>query len=100
MMRIAVLIEPVANNGFRARAGEPLPFSAEGATADEALRNLQFVLDRQVKNGRQLRSLEIASDNSWLALAGMHDPSDPLIGEWKQEMAAYRQEIEDDPDRP
>jgi hypothetical protein len=42
--------------------------------------------------------MDIVSENPWLALAGMHDPNDSLIQEWKQEMAAYRQEIEDDPD--
>lgn len=30
----------------------------------------------------------------------VHDPKDPLIQELKQEMAAYRQEVEDDPERP
>ncbi|GEM_PF-1451908 len=39
-MQIAVLVEPVANSGFRAKAGEPLPLSADGATPDEAVRNL------------------------------------------------------------
>jgi hypothetical protein len=99
-MQIPVLVERVANNGFRARAGEPLPFSAEGATPDEAVRNLRAVLDRQFESGKQLRSLDIGSENPWLALAGMHDPHDPLINEWKQEIEAYRREVEDDPDRP
>ena len=53
-----------------------------------------------MKNGKQLRSVDIAPENPWLALAGKHDPNDPLVQEWKQEMAAYRPEIEDDPDRP
>jgi hypothetical protein len=99
-MQIPVLVEPVGDHGFRARAGEPLPVSAEGATPEEAVRNLRAAMDRQLKNGKQLRSVEIAPENPWLALAGTHDPNDPLVQEWKQEMAAYRQEIEDDPDRP
>jgi predicted RNase H-like HicB family nuclease len=99
-MQIPVLVEPVANNGFRARAGEPLAVSAEGATPEEALHNLRAALERQLTNGKQLRSLDLAPDNPWLALAGMHDPNDPLIQEWKREMAAYRQEFEDDPNRP
>ena len=99
-MQIPVLVEPVANNGFRARTGEPLPVSAEGATPEEAVRNLRAAMDRQLKNGRRLQWLDLAPENPWLALAGMHDPNDPLVKEWKQEMAAYRQEIEDDPDRP
>ncbi len=99
-MQIPVLVERVANNGFRAKAGEPLPFSAEGATPEEAVRNLRTVLDRQLESGKELKSLEIGSQNPWLAMAGMHDPNDPLIKEWKQEMETYRQEVEDDPDRP
>jgi predicted RNase H-like HicB family nuclease len=99
-MEIAVLVEPVANNGFRARAGEPLPMSADGATPDEAVRNLRAAMALQLKDGKQLRAVEMATDNPWLALAGMHDPNDPLVQEWKQEMQAYRQEIEADPDRP
>lgn len=99
-MQITVLIEPAANHGFRARAGEPLPVSAEGATPEEAVRNLRAAMDRQLKDGKQLRSVDMASENPWVALAGTHDPNDPLVQEWKQEMAAYRQEIENDPDRP
>jgi hypothetical protein len=99
-MQIPVLVEPVANNGFRARAGEPLALSADGATPEEAVRNLRAAMERQLKNGKQLSSVYFATENPWLALAGMHDPNDPLVREWKQEMAAYRQEIEDNPDRP
>jgi predicted RNase H-like HicB family nuclease len=97
-VQIPVLVEPVADNGFRAKAGEPVPVTAEGATPDEAVRNLRAALDRQLKNGRQLLAMEVTQENPWLALAGMHDPKDPLVQKWKQEMAAYRQE--DDPDRP
>ncbi len=80
-MQIAVLVEPSAN-GFRARAGEPLPLSADGSTADEAVHNLRLAMDNRLKNGTQLRSVDIASENPWLALAGMHDPNDPLVQEW------------------
>ncbi len=99
-MQIPVLVEPVVNNGFRARAGEPLALTAEGATPDEAVGNLRAAIDRQLKNGSLLISLDIGSANPWLAMAGMYDGKDPLVQEWKREMAAYRQEIELDPDRP
>lgn len=75
-------------------------FTAEGATPDEAVSNLRAAIGRQLKDGRQLLLVEVAADNPWLAMAGMHDPDDPLVQEWKREMAAYRQEVEDDPDRP
>jgi len=99
-MQIPVLVEPVANNGFRAKTGEPLPLSADGPTPEDAIRNLRAAMDRQLKDGKQLRAVDVGSENPWLAMAGMHDPNDPLIQEWKKEMAAYRQEVEDDPDRP
>jgi hypothetical protein len=99
-MQIPVLVEPLTNRRFRAKAGEPLTLTAEGATAEQAIRNLRADLDRQLKNGRQLVAVDIPKDNPWLAMAGIHDPNDPLIAEWEKEMAAYRQEVEDDPDRP
>jgi len=99
-MQIPVLVEPVANNGFRARTGEPLPVSADGGTPEEAVGNLRAAMDRQLKDGKQLRSVDIASENPWLAMAGMHDSNDQVVQEWKQEMAVYRQEIEDDANRP
>jgi predicted RNase H-like HicB family nuclease len=97
-MQIPVLVEPVANNGFRAKTGEPLSLSADGATPEEAVRNLRAAIDRQLKNGKQLLSVDITAENPWLAMAGMHDPNDPLVQEWKKEMAAYRKEVENDPD--
>jgi hypothetical protein len=99
-MQIPVLVEPILNNGFRAKTGEPLPLTAEGATPDEAVANLRAAIDRQLKNGGQLLPLDITPENPWLAMAGMYTANDPLVQEWKAEMAAYRQEIEDDPDRP
>jgi predicted RNase H-like HicB family nuclease len=98
-MQIPVLVELVANNGFRAKAGEPLALCADGATPEEAVRNLRVALDQHLA-GKQLTSVEMAVDNPWLALAGMFDPGDPLVQEWKQEMAEYRQEVERDPNRP
>ena len=44
-MKIAVLIEPVPGNGFRAKGGEPFAMSAEGATCARGDRPTQ-VLDR------------------------------------------------------
>ena len=39
-MNIPVLIEPIANNGFRATGGVPFEITVEGATRDEALGRL------------------------------------------------------------
>jgi hypothetical protein len=100
-MQIPVLVEAVSGNGFCARAGEPLPLSAEAATPEEALAKLRQLLVGQLRDGKQLVALDVpARDNPWLAMAGMYDPNDPLVQEWKKAMTAYRQEKEDDPDYP
>ena len=41
--------------------------------------NLRAAMDRELRNGKQLRSVDIAAENPWLAMAGMHDPNDPLV---------------------
>jgi hypothetical protein len=98
-MQIPVLVEPVANNNFRARSGEPMPICADGSTPEDAVRNLRVEFDRQLA-GKQLIGVEMSPENPWLAMAGIFDPNDPVIQEWKNEMASYRQELEADPDRP
>ena len=97
-MEITVLVERVANNGFRARAGEPLPLSADGASADEAVRNLRSVLGRQLMNGTELVRLELGTEpDPWSEFAGMFK-DDPWIADWKRSVEEYRQKVDDDPD--
>jgi hypothetical protein len=99
-MQIPVLIESVANNGFRATAGAPLPLSAEGATEEQAVLNLRAAMAMKLRNGTQFTTIDVpAGDNPWLAIAGIYDPNDPLIQEWEKEMAAYRDEVDADPNR-
>lgn len=98
-MKIPVLIERVANHGFRAKTGEPVPLSADGASADDAVRNLRAAFDKHLA-GKQLSAFDTAPENAWLAMAGIFDPNDPLVQEWKKEMAEYRREVESDPNRP
>ncbi len=98
-MQIPVLIEPVAGNGYRARGGEPFAFAVEGATRDEALRKVRELIDSRLNAGAEVVHLEIpANDNPWLSMAGMWDPNDPLVKEWKQIMEENRQKDEEDPD--
>lgn len=98
-MQLPVIIEPLTPGGFRAKAGEPLPLVAEGATREEALAKLREKLNGRIRSGAQLVAIDLPTqDNPWLAMAGIHDPSDPLVQEWKKEVAAYRQELDNDPD--
>jgi predicted RNase H-like HicB family nuclease len=99
-MQIAILIEPVAGNGYRARGGEPLALTAEGASQEEALANLKEKLQVRLGNGAVVVPLEIPSATHPLAeFAGMFK-DDPLLKEWKKSMAAYRRKVDKDADKP
>jgi predicted RNase H-like HicB family nuclease len=99
-MQIPVLIDPLPGNGFRARGGEPLPLTAEGATPDEALQKLRELLQARLTAGSRLVMLEVPDgDNPWLKMAGMFK-DDPMLEEWKQAMADYRRQVDQEPDVP
>jgi hypothetical protein len=98
-MQIPVLIEPVAENGYRARAAEPFAFSAEGATRDEALQKLRELIADKLRSGAEIVPLDLpGNDNPWLKMAGMLDPEDPLVKEWNQIMEENRRKDDEDPD--
>ena len=99
-MQIPVLIERVAGNGYKARAGEPFGLTAEGPTPDEALRLLRQEVDQRVAAGATLTSIDIpSSEHPWLRWAGTLK-GDPLVDEWRQAVAEYRAEIDNDPNIP
>ena len=99
-MEIPVLIEPVANNCYRARSGEPLTLTAEGRTAEEALKALGALLRDRLTAGARLASLQVPdSANPWRDLAGIFK-DDPYFDRWQQAIAEYRQKVEEDPDMP
>jgi predicted RNase H-like HicB family nuclease len=122
-MQIPVLIEPVAGNGYVARAGSPFDWSAEGATQDEALQKLQAVVAAKVAAGARVATVETPpptdplaelrakgvvigpltpptpGEHPLLRFAGTMDPNDPVVQEWKKAIEEYRQEVDNDPDR-
>ncbi len=99
-MQIPVLIEPVAGNGYRARGGEPLAVAVEAPTREEALAKLREVLQARLQNGAEIVPLEVTPvQHPWMKFAGMFK-DDPLVEEWKEAMAEYRREVEEDPDYP
>jgi hypothetical protein len=99
-MQIPILLEPLANSGFRATAGQPLDLRADGATPEDAMRNLRLAVDDELSRGKQIVLLDVPAANPWLAMAGTVDPNDPLTQEWQEEMAAYRREKDNDPNWP
>src|SRR5208283_4039938 len=72
-MNIPVLIEPIANNGFRVTGGLPFAITVEGATRDEALGRLRAEIDRRMASGAIVVPLEITptDENRWVQGAGM-----------------------------
>jgi len=99
-MEIPVLIEPIANNGYRARSGDPFALMAEGATRDEALHKFRDLLASQLVNGAEIVPLEVpAREHPLDRFAGMF-ADDPYFDDWQQAMAEYRRQVEQDQDQP
>lgn len=97
-MQIPILVEPVANNGYRARGFEPLALSAEGPTREAAVARLKEQLAAHLqKNGASMVPLEIPEEHPLAKFAGMFK-DDPWIDDWKQAMAEYRRSVDADPD--
>ena len=72
-MKIPVLIEPIANDGFRATGGPPFEVTAQGATREEALARLRDAIGHRMVAGSVLVPLEVdaTEENPWNAVAGM-----------------------------
>src|SRR5947209_2697510 len=58
-MQIPILIEPIEGGRFRARAGEPLAISADGASKPEAIQKLREQIEARLRAGAELQTLMI-----------------------------------------
>lgn len=98
-MKIPILIERIANNGFRATSGSPLEVSGQGATQEEALVRLREAIDRRMTEGTVVVPVEIATaeENPWIAMAGIYR-DDPLFDEWQEAIAENRRKFDDEED--
>jgi hypothetical protein len=91
-MEIPILIEPVANNGFRAAVGSPLDLQTDAPTRDEAVAKLRQLVTDRIQAGAEVTTLAIPSKQHPLArFAGMLK-DDPLLDEWKAAMREYREQ--------
>lgn len=97
-MQIAVVIEPVAGNGYRAQ-GDVLGLSADGPTREAALAGLREQLQDRLRQGTEIIGLEVAPVNLWVEFAGMLQ-GNPLFDDVQRIMAENRQRDEADPDYP
>lgn len=91
-MDISVLVEPVANDGFRAISGDPWGLEVAAPTREEAIGKLRQLIESRVAAGAEVVALSIGEPTHPLAgFAGMLK-DDPLAGQWQQAMADYRNE--------
>ena len=99
-MEIPVLVEPLPNGGFRARSGDPPGLTAEGDTPDAALHQLRDLIAARTASGAILTTIDVpAPKYGPHPGAGMYR-DDPLFDRWRAEIEAYRQQVDDDPNRP
>lgn len=99
-MGIQVLVEQVGKGRFRATSGEPLPATAEARTREAALAKLKKAIDKRLRKGAELVSLDLIAQspqNPWTEFAGMF-ADDPWIEDWKHSMADYRLQKDAEPD--
>jgi predicted RNase H-like HicB family nuclease len=95
-MKVNVVLERLSRNGYRVRAESLFPFTAEGQTPDEALRRFKEKVQEHLSNGAQLITLDVPVDKPWLEAFGVFR-DDPDFDEWQEDIAAYRRQIEEDP---
>jgi hypothetical protein len=96
-MQIAVVVERVKGNGYRARGAEPFALTGKGATRAEAIAKLREKIAARLRKGVEVIALEVPSEaNPWVEFAGMFK-DDPDIDEWKKSMAEYRKQVDEDP---
>lgn len=99
-MRIAVLVERVKGNGYRARGKDPFAVSARGATREEAVSRLRDKIRKRLQNGTELVALEIGQQPHPLAeFAGMYK-NDPDFEDVLKIMAENRKKMDQDPNVP
>jgi predicted RNase H-like HicB family nuclease len=92
-MEVSVVLERVANNGYRARCGEPLPASAEGDTREQALDRLRGVLAEKIAAGVEVVRLRVPtvspSSPIW--------PDDEFTKAWLAGIAEARRQADEHP---
>jgi hypothetical protein len=99
-MKIPILLEPIAGNGYRAKGGEPFGVVVEAATREEALSQMKERLEARLRNGAEIVDLEVVpGEHPLREFVGMFK-DDPMIAEWKKAMAGHKQKIDNKPRLP
>jgi hypothetical protein len=100
-MKITVLVQPVAGDGYLAKGPEHLGLTAKGSTEDEAIDRFRDLVRTSLAPGTKVVQVEIPElDHPWLQAAGSLDPQDPLVQDWLEIMAENRRKDDESPDHP
>jgi hypothetical protein len=98
-MQIPVLIERIAGNGYRARGGEPLALTAEGATREAALAKLKEQVEARLRRA-ELVPMDLSPGPHPLAeFAGMFK-NDPDFKKVLHVISQNRKKMDKDPKIP
>jgi len=96
-MKIEVVIEPLGGSCFRARTA--LGWSAEGATAEDALSRLREILAQKVADCTRFTFIEIpVKQHPLLGLAGTWK-GHPLLEDWRRAVEEHRRSADADAER-
>jgi predicted RNase H-like HicB family nuclease len=97
-MQIPVLIEPVADSGYRARGVGSFGFTVEAATPEEVIQKLQEQIKGHLAAGARIVPLEVPpTEHPWAEFAGWLR-GNPMLDAWKQAMAEYRRQRDEELD--
>jgi predicted RNase H-like HicB family nuclease len=95
-MEISVLVEKVADNGYRARGAEPFGFTAEATTRDEAVAKVQELCQARLNGGAEIVTVVVSpSPHPWAPFAGIFK-DDPDFQEVVEIIAENRRKMDTD----
>jgi hypothetical protein len=90
---IPILVEPLAEGRFRARAGEPFGMVVEAANRPEALKQLETQIKQRLEAGAELVSVRVRTAQPQ-PMPGEVFKDDPLFDEWLELIAENRRREE------
>jgi hypothetical protein len=99
-MNIAVLLEVIDKNGYRATSLGPASAVAEGATREAAIQRLRTTLQEKLANAElvQVQVPHPSDRHPWKELAASWSEH-PDAAEFERHLQEYRIQVDSDPQR-